>query len=217
MAPSQAQAQKKKPNPVLEQIEDNPDLPRVLIIGDSISMGYTLDTRTMLKGVANLHRPPVNCGDTRRGLDQIDNWLGEGKWDVIHFNFGLHDLKYVNEKGSMVAVDQGKQNISVEQYAKNLDALVIRLKKTDATLIWRNTTPVPEGTKGRVAGDALKYNIAAAEVMAKHKMKIHDLYAYAKKYEDKLQQPKNVHYTKAGSKKLAEQVVKVINRALQYR
>src|SRR5210317_353944 len=69
--PSIAQ-QKKKQNPLLAPIEDDPDLPRVLIIGDSISMGYTLHTRAMLKGVANLHRPPINCGDTARGLEQLD-------------------------------------------------------------------------------------------------------------------------------------------------
>ena len=205
----------KKQPPVLAPIEDDPALPRVLIIGDSISMGYTLDTRAMLKGVANLHRAPVNCGDTRRGLDQLDQWLSEGEWDVIHFNFGLHDLKYVNDNGQKVPVQEGKQNIPVEQYAENLDAFVKRLKQTDAVLIWRNTTPVPEGASGRVAGDAVRYNEAAAKVMAKHKVQIHDLYSFAKEHEKEIQRPKNVHYTKAGSKKLAEEVVKVIKDALE--
>jgi acyl-CoA thioesterase-1 len=205
---------KKKQNPVLAPIEDDPDLPRVLIIGDSISMGYTLDTRAMLKGTANLHRPPTNCGPTTKGLDKIDAWLGEGKWDVIHFNWGLHDLKYMNEKGQLVDADKGKQQVPIEQYAKNLDKLVQRLKKTGATLIWRNTTPVPEGSKGRIPGDATGYNVVAAKVMAKHEVQIHDLYSFAKKHEKDIQLPKNVHYTREGSKKLAEQVVKVIMAAL---
>ncbi|MEO0476194.1 MAG: SGNH/GDSL hydrolase family protein [Planctomycetota bacterium] len=213
VTPAYAQ-NKKKQNPVLAPIEDDPGLPRVLIIGDSISMGYTLDTRAMLKGKANLHRPPTNCGPTTRGLEQLDDWLGEGKWDVIHFNWGLHDLKYQNEKGQLVDADKGKQQVSIEQYAKNLEALVERLKKTDAKLIWRNTTPVPEGSKGRVAGDAARYNAAAAEVMAKHDVQTHDLYTFAKEHEKEIQLPKNVHYTKAGSKKLAEQVVAVIEAAL---
>jgi len=25
--------------------------------------------------------------------------LGEGKWNVIHFNFGLHDVRYVTQDG----------------------------------------------------------------------------------------------------------------------
>ena len=206
---------KKKQNPVLAPIEDDPDLPRVLIIGDSISMGYTLPTRELLKGKANLHRPPTNCGPTTKGLDEIDAWLGEGAWDVIHFNWGLHDLKYMNEKGQLVDVDKGKQQVPIEQYAKNLDELVKRLKKTGATLIWRNTTPVPEGSKGRIAGDAARYNEAAAKVMAEHEVQVHDLYRFAKEHEKEIQLPKNVHYTKEGSKKLAEQVAEVISAALE--
>jgi len=211
--PSVAQNNKKQ-NPVFAPIKDDPALPRVLIIGDSISIGYTLDTRAMLKGVANVHRPPTNCGPTTKGLDELDAWLGEGKWDVIHFNWGLHDLKYMNEKGQLVDVAKGKQQVEIEQYEKNMDELVKRLKKTGATLIWRNTTPVPEGTRGRVAGDSVKYNAVAARVMAKHEVQVHDLYSFAKEHEKEIQQPKNVHYTKAGSKKLAEQVVKVIKSAL---
>jgi len=211
-----AEAQnKKKQNPVLTPIEDDPALPRVLIIGDSISMGYTLDTRAMLKGVANLHRPPTNCGPTTKGLEEIDAWLGKGKWDVIHFNWGLHDLKYMNEQGKLVDVDEGKQQVPIEQYEKNIDELVQRLKKTGATLIWRNTTPVPEGSKGRVPADAVKYNAAAARVMEEHNVQIHDLYSFAKEHEKEIQLPKNVHYSKAGSKKLAEQVVEVIKAALE--
>jgi acyl-CoA thioesterase-1 len=210
----QAQNAKKLP-PALVQIEDDPDLPRVLIIGDSISIGYTLPTRAMLDGVANVHRPPINCGPTTRGLEMIDDWLGEGEWDVIHFNFGLHDLKYMNKDGRLVDRSKGVQQVPIDDYAENLDELVKRLKKTGATLIWRNTTPVPEGSKGRVAGDAKRYNEAAAKVMNRHEVQIHDLWSYAKKHEREIQRPKNVHYTSEGSKRLAEQVADVIKGALE--
>lgn len=213
IAHADAQKKKKLP-PVFAPIEDDPALPRVLIIGDSISIGYTLDTRAMLKGVANLHRPPTNCGPTTKGLAEIDDWLGEGKWDVIHFNWGLHDLKYMNKDGKLVAVSKGKQQVPIEQYEKNMDELVQRLQKTGAKLIWRNTTPVPKGASGRLPADVLKYNAAAAKVMANHKVQVHDLYAYAKEYEKEIQRPKDVHYTKEGSKRLAEQVVGVIRSAL---
>ena len=84
------QPPKRNPNPAFAQVEDVPGLPRVLLIGDSISIGYTAHVRAMLKGVANVHRPLTNCGPTTRGLENIDAWLGDGKWDVIHFNWGLH-------------------------------------------------------------------------------------------------------------------------------
>ncbi|MDE2954799.1 MAG: SGNH/GDSL hydrolase family protein, partial [Gemmatimonadota bacterium] len=82
-------------NPAFEPIEDVPGLPRVLIIGDSISIGYTVPVRELLKGKANLHRPLTNCGPTKRGTEEIENWLGDGSWDVIHFNWGLHDIVYM--------------------------------------------------------------------------------------------------------------------------
>ena len=87
-------------DPRLAAITDTPGLPRVLIIGDSISIGYTLPVRAQLRGRANVHRPKDNCGSTLVGLERLDAWLGNGKWDVIHFNFGLHDMSYVDAQGA---------------------------------------------------------------------------------------------------------------------
>jgi hypothetical protein len=84
----------------MAKIEDVAGLPRVLLIGDSISIGYTLDVREMLKGKANVHRIPTNGGPTTNGLKSIKAWLGDSKWDVIHFNWGLHDLKYIQDDPS---------------------------------------------------------------------------------------------------------------------
>jgi len=208
---------KRRVNSAMAPIEDVAGLPRVLLLGDSISIGYTVPVRDLLKGKANVHRARQNCGPTTRGLESLDAWLGEKKWDVIHFNFGLHDLKYINEKGGLVAVDEGRQQVPIDAYRKNLEQIVARLEKTGAALIWCATTPVPEGAKGRVVGDAVRYNAAAAEVMAKHKIPTNDLYAFAKPRLEKIQQPANVHFTPEGSKALAEQVVKHVLAALEKR
>jgi len=185
-----------------------------MLIGDSISIGYTVPTRELLKGKANVHRPLTNCGPTTTGLTQLDKWLGDGKWDAIHFNWGLHDLKYMDANSRLVDPAQGKQQVPIDQYEKNLDQLVERLKKTGAKLIWAATTPVPEGSGGRVKGDAAKYNEAAKKVMDKHGVATDDLYAYALPRLDQIQQPRNVHFTAAGSKALAEQVAASILKAL---
>ncbi len=152
-------------NPAFQVIEDDPSLPRVLLLGDSISIGYTVSVRELLKGKANVHRAMENCGPTTRGLEKIERWLGEKKWDLIHFNFGLHDLKYMNEKGGLVDPSKGRQQVPPAAYAKNLRGIVARLKETGATLIWRTTTPVPEGAGGRIRGDAVTYNAIALEIM----------------------------------------------------
>lgn len=146
----------------------DPALPSVLIIGDSISIGYTPVVRELLKGKANVLRPNTNCGETRMGLAGIDKWLGDGRWSVIHFNWGLWDLCYRNpeskEQGRRDKL-HGTQSIPVAEYEANLERLVERLKQTGAVLVWGSTTVVPEGEAGRVVGDDAKYNAAAARVM----------------------------------------------------
>lgn len=204
----------RKPNPVFAPIEDEPTLPRVLLIGDSISIGYTLAVREELKGVANVHRPPTNCGPTTRGLTGIEDWLGEKPWDVIHFNWGLHDLKYMNAKGALTDVDAGQQQVSPEDYEKNLDQLVRRLKQSGAKLIWCQTTPVPKGAKGRIPDDVLKYNAIATKVMQRHEVAIDDLYTFANERLQKIQKKADVHYTPEGSKVLAKQVADEIRKQL---
>ncbi len=213
---------KKKPrrpkNNAFSPIEDDPNLPRVLIIGDSISIGYTLPVREMLKGVANVHRPPVNCASTKHGINGIEDWVGNKKWDVIHFNWGLHDLKYMGPNGENLAdpqLNSSSQQVPIDEYVKNLQRLVLYLKKTKAELIWRNTTPVPIGAKGRVVGDSKKYNDAAQEIMSHYSIETNDLYQFAKDNWDKVGRKADVHFTPEGSKELAKLVAKSIRKKLQ--
>ncbi len=223
-APKKKPAPARKPNPAMTPVEDVAGLPRVLLIGDSISIGYTVAVQELLAGKANVHRPLTNCGPTTTGLKSIDAWLDTGgadkKWDVIHFNWGLHDLKYLGPDGkSLVAPgsEGAVQQVPPAEYEKNLRTLVERLKKTGATLIWRNTTPVPEGSSGRQVGDAVKYNEIAAKVMADNDIPTDDLYTFAKEHMAEIQLPANVHFSPEGSEKLAGQVVAAIQKALDER
>ncbi len=212
-----AAGQQKKVPPVFQEIPDEPGLPRVLVIGDSISIGYTLPLREALKGVANLHRAPENCASTWHGLDKLDAWLGDGHWDVIHFNWGLHDLKYIDEKGRLCPPPRGKQVTTIDQYEANLDRLVTRLERSGATLIWAATTPVPPGARGRFPGDDDKYNYVAARVMKEHGVAVDDLYAFVRSRRIPHARPGDVHFTKEGSVMLAGKVAAVIQEALKKR
>lgn len=60
--------EKSAPHPSLAPVEDVAKLPRVLLIGDSISMGYTVPVRKLLEGKANVHRIPTNGGPTSKGI-----------------------------------------------------------------------------------------------------------------------------------------------------
>jgi lysophospholipase L1-like esterase len=182
-------------------VADDPKLPRVLLIGDSVSRGYTQAVRKELAGKVNVHRAPANCGPTASGLKNLDAWLGDPakKWDLIHFNFGIHD-----------------RATAPEVYEQNLEQILTRLEATGAKLVWASTTPIPPDTKdGEAATTAIvEKNKIAARVMQKHHVVIDDLYAWMLPDVAKFQNPKDVHFSGAGYDRLAQRVARVIETAL---
>ncbi len=199
------------------QAEDVPPLPKVLIIGDSISIGYTPPLTEMLRGKAEIIHNPGNAAHSAHGLENLDAWLGDTQWDVIHFNHGLHDLKYVDDTGKNVsAKEKGHKQIPLEQYAKNLEGIVLRLKETSAKLIFATTTPFPVNLTNpvREKADVAAYNDAALEVMKKYDVAVNDLCAFAEPRLTELQIPMNVHFMDIGSEALAREVAKHVLRAL---
>jgi lysophospholipase L1-like esterase len=188
-------------------------LPRVLIVGDSVSMGYTGPTQKLLAGKADVQRAqvngaPTNCGPTKNGLTSLQKWLGDGRWDVIHFNFGLHDAKLPPE---------GVGHAPLDVYEKNLRTLVTQMRATGAKLIWATTTPVPDGgilSPTRRFGSIDAYNAVAKKVMDENGVAIDDLNGAIAPHVAKLQIPHDVHFSAAGSQLLAEHVAAAIERAL---
>ena len=193
-------------NPAFREVQDVPGLPRVLLIGDSISIGYTEPVRVELTNKANVHRIPENGAATVVGVKNLDKWLGTLKWDVIHFNFGLHDLR----------LDDGKHQVPLPDYETNLRTIVQRLQKTGARLIWATTTPVPDADvkPPRRSADVIAYNAAAARIMTESGIPIDDLYELIKPRLGELQLPANVHYTLPGYNVLGHQVAESVLRAL---
>lgn len=205
----------------------DPALPNVLILGDSISIAYTLDVRKNLQGKANVFRPmqpdkkPQNCGDTPRGLAMLDEWLGDTRWDLSHFNWGLWDLCYRHpqskEQGGRDKV-RGRLTTTPKNYERNLEKLATRLKATGAKLIWANITVVPDGEAGRFVGDDIEYNRIAARVMKRHKIPVNDLHRTSKSFPPELFSGQgDVHFSTEGSAKLAKQVAEYISNALDAR
>jgi len=193
-------------------------LPRVLLIGDSICGGYEKGVKRLLEGKAEVSMIPGNGEHTGTGLKKIDAWLGDGRWDVIHFNWGLWDIAHRHPQsknpGHLDKVN-GQLTTSLEDYEKNLRLLVARLKQTGAKLVWASTTPVPDGEPRRIAGDEVKYNAVAARVMTENGIAIDDLHAAALPHLAKIQQPHNVHFNGAGCDLLARQVAQVILQQLE--
>lgn len=181
---------------------DDPKLPRVLVIGDSISMNYHAAAKAALKGKANYYRNEGNGGPSDRGVMSAELWLGDYTkkglhWDVIQFNHGLHDLKQPYDKAND---SWGAHHVSIADYKKNLEKEIQILKKTGAKLVWCSTTPVPKsstGTYARRNGEAAVFNKAALEVISKHpEIQVNDLHKFISKSNqfDKWRTGTDVHF-----------------------
>ncbi len=200
------------PNP-----EYRPPVPRVLLIGDSIAQGYAPGVKTLLKGKADVHTIPMNGGATSRGLERLEAWVGNGEWDAIHFNWGLHDLCYRRD-GAPAYGNRDKQSgvltTTLLEYERNLSTLAARLSSTGAKLIWATTTPVPEGEAGRFHGDAARYNAVAQRVMDRFGIPTNDLYSLVLPRLGELQKKSDVHFTGDGSRVLARAVAEALANGL---
>ncbi len=215
-AQSRPSAPRAQPGNAYEAVVEVPGLPRVLLIGDSISEGYTLPVRKLLQGRANVLRIPENGGPTKAGLAKLDQWLGTGKWDVIHFNWGLHDLMTFPDPK---AEPEQPEKDQLARYEANLRVLVTRLKQTGARLIWASSTPVPdEMSSPRSPPNRSRlvklYNDAAAKIMKEHHIPINDLNTYVTPVVARLQRAKDVHFGVEGSEFLGKQVAEEIAAAL---
>jgi hypothetical protein len=145
------------------------------------------------------------AGDTKRGVACIDQWLGGLDWDLVHMNFGLHDLN-----------NRGKE-VPVEDYSKNLIAIVRRVitlaKHQPPKIIFSTSTPVPLGDGGgsRTEANVQVYNDAAIKALSSYvaagAVTINDLHgdivaqcgsSYTKTGKCLLQVPQGVHYEYTG-------------------
>lgn len=191
--------------------------PRVLLLGDSISMGYTPYVVEAMKDEAFVTRPKANCGGTTAGVARIDEWLAVegGDWDVIHLNWGLHDLKRVDANGKNSNDPKMGRQAEIEVYEKQLTELVEKITATGAKCIFATTTPYPEGVSPlRDPEDAGRYNAVALKIMKEHGVAIDDLHSFVLPKLAELQKPRNVHFSPEGSEALAGEVVKSIRTAL---
>ena len=200
-------------NPAFEFVQRDPALPDLLVIGNSISIGYTPTVKGLLEGRANVYRIPENGGDTRKFLESHRNWLQGVDWNLIHINIGLHDLKRLDGHGELNR-DFERVN-SPEQYRENLEKVFTILQQdADAVIVWATTTVIPEGSSGRIPGDEILYNQVSMDVLKGFPdIFINDLHAYSLGIKS-FQREANVHYHPAGYALLGGEVARVIGELL---
>ncbi len=204
---------------------DDPKLPRVLSVGDSICMNYEAAARAALKRIANYHRIEDNCWSTHRGVAFMAYWLGdytkEGlHWDVIHFNSGLHDMKQKTLGGAYA--------VSLDVYKTKLREEIEIMKKTGAALIFCATTPVPNDSGSaryafRSKGAEKDFNRAALEVLRDYpEILVNDLAGVVNKSEalENWRKGREVHFWKKEEqavvgKAVADAIIKALKNREQ--
>ncbi|MEM7372685.1 MAG: SGNH/GDSL hydrolase family protein [Bacteroidota bacterium] len=198
--------------PAYQFVQRDTNLPDVLVMGNSISIGYTAPLRNSLAGKANVYRIPDNGRDIRKGVNKASFWLAGGKgWEVIHFNWGLHDFKrLVNGQFD----SSGDRYVSPTEYKQKLDTLIQKLLETDAQLIFATTTVVPDSAQGRIKGDEILYNELAFQVLANYPQIMLDDQHRTSLTQPEYQKPKNVHFLPEGYDFLAKFTAKRILQGL---
>jgi len=193
-------------------------LPLVVLLGDSIRLGYAplvaqrLSSQTQARVLS--HQP--NGADTANTVANLAEWAIALQPRVIHFNCGLHDLKLERATGAY--------QVPLNRYRANLEEIVRRLRaETDAALIFATTTPILDarhaarGTSfDRFQADVKRYNAAALDVMTAEGVPVDDLHAAVQVAgPDRLFSADGTHYTPDGYALLADAVTEAISRALR--
>lgn len=195
------------------------DKNKILIIGDSISLGYTPFVQENLKKIADVYHNPGNAQHTRTGLENIKDWIGGEKWDIIQFNWGLWDLCYRHpdskEQGNRDKIN-GEITFNTDDYGSNLDSIVKLIKTySDAKLIFVTTSYVPDNEAGRYKEDAITYNQTAKKIMNENNVTINDIYETSMSIHHKYAKDTNdVHYLEEGYKELGLHISDFLKKEL---
>ena len=165
------------------------ELPKVLFIGDYEYRQIGAAVSKDLQGQAKIVFPKNRTENSGSTLELLDEVIGKEKWKVIFFNFGHGDLFYkdpaTKEIRTMSKHSGGVRVSSAEQYKKNLEAIVTRLKKTGARIVWGTTTPMVNvnsfpNFRANVfdANSEREYNAIALKVMSAKGVAVCDLHSF---------------------------------------
>ena len=154
------------------------DLPKIVLVGDSIRLGYTATVEKELAGRAIIISPKANGGDSSNVLKNLDEWVIRQQPDLVHFNCGIHDTKKSKTTGQF--------QVSPEQYEANLRKIVERIRKeTKSTVVFATSTPILDDRAAKARSkvdyelldDSIKqYNRIAGKVMQELRVPVNDLH-----------------------------------------
>lgn len=190
--------------------------PKILLIGDSIRLGYDALTREAYKDVAHVFFPSDNCRFSTYVLRNLHEWKEELKCtevDCVHWNVGAWDTLTLYQDGPLVPLDAYKDNL--RRICKRMEILFPGAKKIFAT-----TTPMREELFQspeifiRYNRDIEIYNEAAIGIVKEYGHEINDLYELMKDMSPDYHSDVAHYYTRKGAMVLTKRVCSVLDDAL---
>lgn len=187
----------------------------VLLIGDSIRMGYDKAVQKTLAGKANVFFPPENCEMASRVLRYLHEWkgdlMGKDEVDVLHWNAGLWDtLRLFGED----------VHTPIDVYAYYIERICIRIQKRfpNAKVIFATSTQVQSEKMGdnfkRYNKDIETYNAVAVDIVRKYGFEVNDLYAVSAALPPEAHSDPVHYYTAMGTEAFTNQVLSYVVPAL---
>ncbi len=184
------------------------ELPRVLLIGDSIVAGYNESVAKELEGKATVaFYSTSKCVGDSSIYNELKYALGEYEIDLVHFNNGLHGFTTTEE-------DYGK---FLAQYTDKLQKMV-----WDTQLVWAMSTPITEvGNPAAMDSEkntrVIERNRLAAEVMSERGIPVNDLYSLMADCQEEYSAGDGYHYNAEGTefqgKHVAEFIMQILGMA----
>lgn len=195
----------------------NSDKQKILVIGDSISIGYTPHMKKRLSKIATVEHIGENAQTSTYGASRINDWIGDDTWDIIQFNWGLWDLQYKTPDNKDQKI-YGQQLTTIREYKQNLESIVGVLKtKTNAELVFVTCTYVPEDVPNMFSDDVIAFNSAAKELMKKFSIPVIDIYDESRLiHQDYGMGTNDAHFTRKGSQMLSDHICDFIEEQFLY-
>ena len=196
-----------------KKIQGDLQMKNLLLIGDSIRMGYDKSVKKTLEGKANVIFPADNCRFASYLLRYFHEYLCEINGediDVIHWNAGLWDtLRLFDEE----------PHTPIDIYAYYIERICIRIKKLcpNACVIFATSTKVLSEKLSkdfpnfnRYNEEIEKYNDEAVKIVEKYGFKINDLYALSATLPEEAHSDAVHYYTPAGTESFTNQVLSFV-------
>lgn len=190
----------------------NKNKKQVLLIGDSIRVGYCDYVKEQLKDIADVYYPPENCRNTQYIITSLRSWLGlcdPEKIDVIHFNAGQWDVAHWSGIGDSLT--------PLQDYGKNIEKIIkiMHLLFPNAKIIFALTTPMNSNASSlinpRTTKEIILYNEKAKAVCKENGIEVNDLFSLCENWGADMYKD-YAHFVDKGYQSIAKQVSSIIKK-----